>query len=660
MKTLQPQLRMKNEELRIPRGWFRKLFPLNFSLLILLALGARATTIIFNTSQLTGSVLNRPITIVPDSRINASNHIIYAGPAIILSPTNGVAVTNLLAGRYCCTIQGVSAPFCINVTNSIASLYAADLTDTSTTSTPTGALAWTQAASDARYQPIATNAPGVAGQVYATDGTNGYFAAAGGGGTNIPESSVQNLPGDLAAKLSTNLASARVFVGTGSSGAAAVLFSGDATNDNAGVVTLANSSATRGHLGLGTSATRDAGTLANQVMLLDSGGAITVGGGANLDGTLLFNAISGASDFKRSALFEGAATFNSLLSGGSAGFSGTVTAGAFSGSGASLSGVPESGVTGLLSDLSGRVLTSGGSLSNAQFYGTTLFGTNLSAGLSAFGPTGGLGLGLTNAQGAGSLRATNNITADGQFNGLDAGLTNAGGAAISHAGHVHSGADITSGTVAAARLGSGSPSASTYLLGNGTWGTDASFVTGLTAAQLPATTPYILDRTVTTNDITSTASDTSLYSVSIPASGTLGNLGSTKTLRTELCGDFLQNASLTTTITIKLGSTIMYQQSGVFGAANNGSRHAFRWTFWVSAQNSTSVQKLCGDVAIGPASSAGTGLGNLSGSMATAPPIIGAAAVDGTVAQTFDVRIQPSGSSSSYSLRLFSAEAVVY
>lgn len=37
--------------------------------------------------------------------------------------------------------------------------------------------------------------------------------------------------------------------------------------------------------------------------------------------------------------------------------------------------------------------------------------------------------------------------------------------------HVHSGADITSGTVSAARLGSGSPSASNFLRGDGTWAT---------------------------------------------------------------------------------------------------------------------------------------------------------------------------------------------
>lgn len=47
--------------------------------------------------------------------------------------------------------------------------------------------------------------------------------------------------------------------------------------------------------------------------------------------------------------------------------------------------------------------------------------------------------------------------------------------AFAAASHVHSGADITSGTVGVARLGSGTPTSSTYLRGDGTWSATSVF-----------------------------------------------------------------------------------------------------------------------------------------------------------------------------------------
>ena len=62
--------------------------------------------------------------------------------------------------------------------------------------------------------------------------------------------------------------------------------------------------------------------------------------------------------------------------------------------------------------------------------------------------------------------ATNADISQTKINGLTTAL-----AAKANTTHPHSGADITTGTVAAARLGSGSPSATTFLRGDNTWAT---------------------------------------------------------------------------------------------------------------------------------------------------------------------------------------------
>lgn len=60
--------------------------------------------------------------------------------------------------------------------------------------------------------------------------------------------------------------------------------------------------------------------------------------------------------------------------------------------------------------------------------------------------------------------------------GLGTAAVEAAGA-FAAASHVHSGADITSGTVGVARLGSGTPTSSTYLRGDGAWSAISAFAT---------------------------------------------------------------------------------------------------------------------------------------------------------------------------------------
>ena len=134
-------------------------------------------------------------------------------------------------------------------------------------------------------------------------------------------------------------------------------------------------------------------------------------------------------------------------------------------------------VTGLQTALDGKQAsgsyasaTHGHSISDVTGLQTALDGKQASGSYAAsvhthgISDVTGLQTALDGKQAAGSYAAATHGHAIGDVTGLQTALD--GKAATSH---THSASDITSGTIATARLGSGSASASTYLRGDQTW-----------------------------------------------------------------------------------------------------------------------------------------------------------------------------------------------
>lgn len=92
---------------------------------------------------------------------------------------------------------------------------------------------------------------------------------------------------------------------------------------------------------------------------------------------------------------------------------------------------------------------------------------------------------------------------DGTGSGLDADLLDGQhAAAFAAASHTHAAADITSGVIAVARLGTGSPSSSNFLRGDGTWAATTASLSYFTEAR--ATSP------VFTHSLTASGAETNI------------------------------------------------------------------------------------------------------------------------------------------------------
>lgn len=166
----------------------------------------------------------------------------------------------------------------------------------------------------------------------------------------------------------------------------------------------------------------------------------------------------------------------------------------------------------------------------------------------------------------------------------------------------------------------------------------------------------VLDRDVTTNDVVSTALETTVYTKTI----TGGTLGSANALRLTLIGDYLNNqaASRNLTIKVKYGGTIICEQT-ITAFPQSAIRLPLALTSVLSANNATNAQVSRTEGYVGANGNAdGAGANFATGSPASVDHfeiVHNAVAVDSTVDQTFEVTFQHNDSAATLSARCFVA-----
>lgn len=155
----------------------------------------------------------------------------------------------------------------------------------------------------------------------------------------------------------------------------------------------------------------------------------------------------------------------------------------------------------------------------------------------------------------------------------------------------------------------------------------------------------VLDRDVTTTDVVSTTTETTVYSFSVPG----GTLGTNRALRLTVIGDFLQNASDDIVVRVKYGGTVIGSlTTGAF--PNSANRSALTVVCLLSAQNATNAQVAMTTITISGDDTA-TGLGGGQSSTGIGASVHNALAIDSTVDQTLLVSFQHDVVSASASAR---------
>lgn len=159
----------------------------------------------------------------------------------------------------------------------------------------------------------------------------------------------------------------------------------------------------------------------------------------------------------------------------------------------------------------------------------------------------------------------------------------------------------------------------------------------------------VIDRDMSENDVVDTASETTLYSFSVPAN----TLGTNKVLRVSLRGDYLNNSGATKTLDfkIKYGTTTLVH-SLVDTFANDADRQTWTMDFLFGAVDSASVQIVNGTLLFSKALTPTIGIGSIfSGLAARGGGFQGTAAEDSTGALALTITVKHSAAHANTSFR---------
>jgi hypothetical protein len=165
-----------------------------------------------------------------------------------------------------------------------------------------------------------------------------------------------------------------------------------------------------------------------------------------------------------------------------------------------------------------------------------------------------------------------------------------------------------------------------------------------------------LDKTVTTETIASTTVETALYSVSIPAN----TLGTRKSIKFKLIGDYLNSTGSAANLTIRVtyGATTV-ASTGVVSVATNANRRALVIEGEISARGATNEQVSFVEFQLGDSNMAGTA----AVEAATFPPGRRAGGAnlteDSTATKNLQILVTHGVNNANVQARRFMAEAIL-